>query len=106
MDRRIQAAVVGSAVLAQPASGHVFRLLALGYLACDACLLYDQVSGVALYNPFELRVFMAGNEEEPARVVAHAPVDLRFDRKLLGASGVGAFTDVDGLQGRAPMPFL
>ncbi len=87
-------------------AGSFLGLLALGYRARDAGLLHDQVSGVALNDPFDLRVFMAGNEEETARVLAHAPVSVRLDCELLGAACVRAFTEVDRLERRAPMLLL
>jgi hypothetical protein len=79
-------------------------LRALGYFARGIDLLHDQVVGVALNNSRQLRIFVAGENDEHPRLLAHAPEDAQINgRKPLRATVVGALADKDRPLRSAPV---
>ena len=85
----------------EAASGLGIRLRLLGDLARCAGLLDDQVVAMPLDDPFELRVFVPGTEEEQPRLLPDSCVDVRLDREMVGAIGVRALAEEDRLSRRA-----
>ena len=57
----------------------------LGDLAGDARLLDDQIPGVGLDDRLERLIDVAGQDDEAARMLAHALVGLLVDGDVLGA---------------------
>ena len=72
-------------------------LCLFGDLAGRASLLDDQILGVGLDDPFELRVLVPGADEEAAGLKTDPAVGLRIDGQPIGAGLVRALTDEDGL---------
>ena len=59
-----------------------------------------------LDDSFELRILVAGTDEEEPRILAHAAIGLGVDGNLLRTPGVGALTEVRRLGRGAPMAFF
>src|SRR5579875_2027991 len=87
----------GHRAAAAPASARRSALRLLGHLAGLARLLDDQVLGVPLHDPLEVRILVSRADEEETGLLAHATVGLEVDRDVLGAVGVRALADVDRL---------